>query len=102
VKEKTMPKLFTSTLVEADTIGDAIRLYTKDPVSNLEDLRHWHGRLGDLLNELDYLSGIVALTQQERNTLLLLVEFHDGSFTDDEDAPFDVRAANSARAKLKG
>ena len=47
-------------------------------------------------------SSIVALTQQERNTLLLLIEFHDGSFTDDEDAPFDVRAANSARAKLKG
>jgi hypothetical protein len=65
VKEKTMPKLFTSTLVEADTIGDAIRLYTKDPVSNLEDLRHWHGRLGDLLNELDYLSALEASTRDK-------------------------------------
>ena len=55
-----MPKLFTSTLVEADTIGDAIRLYTKDPVSNLESLRHWHRRLGELLNELDYLSALEA------------------------------------------
>jgi len=55
-----MPKLFTSTLVEADTIGDSVRLYTKDPVSNLEGLRHWHGRLGDLLNELDYLLALEA------------------------------------------
>lgn len=67
-----------------------------------EEREHWTGRLKRVNRALQSLSGICALTQQERNTLLLLIEFHDGSFEPDEEAPFDVQAAESARAKLKG
>lgn len=68
----------------------------------MEELDVWTERLRRVNRALQSLSGIVPLTQQERNTLLLLIEFHDGNFSEDEDAPFDVRAAESARAKLKG
>lgn len=73
-----------------------------DAIQSGDDPEHWSGRLKRVNHALQSLSGIVALTQQERNTLLLLIEFHDGSFGPGEDAPFDVRAAESARAKLKG
>ena len=93
-------------LDELEQVTDALAFNLKDNTQSasqkMEELDVWTERLRRVNHALQSLSGIVALTQQERNTLLLLVEFHDGSFTDDEDAPFDVRAANSARAKLKG
>jgi len=93
-------------LEELEQVTDALAFNLKDNTQSasqkMEELDVWTERLRRVNHALQSLSGIVALTQQERNTLLLLVEFHDGSFTDDEDAPFDVRAANSARAKLKG
>lgn len=91
---------------ELETVTAALHTYTTDNSLSygqmMEELDHWIERLRRVNCALQSLSGIVALTQQERNTLLLLVEFHDGSFTEDEDAPFDARAAESARAKLKG
>ena len=93
-------------LEELEQVTDALAFNLKDNTQSasqkMEELDVWTERLRRVNHALQSLSGIVALTQPERNTLLLLVEFHDGSFTDDEDAPFDVRAANSARAKLKG
>ena len=93
-------------LEELEQVTYALALNFKDNTQSasqkMEEQDVWTERLRRVNHALQSLSGIVALTQQERNTLLLLVEFHDGSFTDDEDAPFDVRAANSARAKLKG
>lgn len=93
-------------LEELETVTDALAFNLTDNNQStgqkLAELDVWTERLRRVNHALQSLSGIVALTQQERNTLLLLVEFHDGSFTEDEDAPFDVRAAESARAKLKG
>lgn len=81
-------------LEELETVTDAIVMG--------DEPEHWAERLKRVNHALQSLSGICAFTQQERNTLLLLVEFHDGNFEPGEDAPFDVRAAESARAKLKG
>ena len=93
-------------LEELEQVTDALAFNLKDNTQSasqkMEKLDVWTERLRRVNHALQSLSGIVALTQQERNTLLLLVEFHNWSFTDDEGAPFDVRAANSARAKLKG
>ncbi|UFK26603.1 hypothetical protein [Roseobacter phage RDJL3] len=93
-------------LEELEQVTDALHLNLTDnkmsPGQKMEELDHWTERLRRVNRALQSLSGIVPLTQQERNTLLLLIEFHDGNFSEDEDAPFDVRAAESARAKLKG
>jgi len=79
---------------ELETVTDAIQMG--------EDMEHWTERLRRVNRALQTVSNLVILTQQERNTLLLLIEFHDGAFEPGEEAPFDVQAANSARAKLKG
>lgn len=95
-------------LEELEQVTDALHLNLTDnrmtPGQKLAELDHWTERLRRVNRALQSLSGIVPLTQQERNTLLLLllIEFHDGNFSEDEDAPFDVQAAESARAKLKG
>ncbi len=87
---------------ELETVTDALAMYAKDPSQHQDDIEHWTERLRRVNRALQAMAGIVALTQQERNTLLLLIEFHDGAFEPGEEAPFDVRAAESARAKLKG
>lgn len=87
---------------ELETVTDALAMCTQSSVQNQDDIEHWTGRLRRVNHALQALSGIITLTQQERNTLLLLIEFHDGSFGPGEEAPFDVRAAESARAKLEG
>lgn len=91
---------------ELETVTEALHLNLTDNEMTrghkLAELDHWTERLRRVTRALQSLSGIVALTPQERDTLLLLVEYHDGSYAEDEDAPFDVQAANSARAKLKG
>lgn len=93
-------------LEELEQVTDALHFNLTDnkmsPGQKMEELDVWTERLRRVNRALQSLSGIVPLTQQERNTLLLLIEFHDGNFSEDEDAPFDVRAAESARAKLKG
>lgn len=81
-------------LEELETVTDAI-------VAN-DDPEHWAERLKRVNHALQSLQGIVALTQQERNTLLLLIEFHDGLGRVADEIPFNIRAAESARAKLKG
>lgn len=86
---------------ELETVTDALSATGTFALKG-EERDHWTERLRRVNHALQTLSGIVALTQQERNTLLLLIEFHDGSFGPGEEAPFDVRAAESARAKLKG
>lgn len=79
---------------ELETVSDAIQMG--------EDMEHWTGRLKRVNHALQSLSGLVALTPQEQSTLLLLIEFHDGLGQVADEAPFNIQAAESARAKLKG
>ncbi|QDP53474.1 MAG: hypothetical protein GOVbin4933_20 [Prokaryotic dsDNA virus sp.] len=90
---------------ELETVSGALHdlLVNRVIVDNRDDeLEHWSGRLTRVNSALHSLGETCHFTQQERNTLLLLVEFHDGFFKPGEEAPFDVLAAESARAKLKG
>lgn len=62
-----------------------------------EDLGHWLQRLRDVNRALQSLETIIPVTDQERATLRMILEFHDG----EDDAPFDVRTHASLLAKVK-
>ena len=67
-----------------------------------EDLDHWLQRLRDVNRALQSLEIAIHVTEQERATLRLILEFHEGAFDDDDDgAPFDVRAHASLLAKVR-
>ena len=67
-----------------------------------EDLDHWLQRLRDVNHALQSLEMIVPVTDQERATLRLILEFHEGNFDGEEgDAPFDLRAHASLLAKVR-
>ena len=67
-----------------------------------EDLDHWLQRLRDVNRALQSLETIIPVTEQERATLRMILEFHEGAFEGDEDnAPFDVRAHASLLAKVR-
>lgn len=67
-----------------------------------EDLDHWLQRLRDVNRALQSLETIIPVTEQERATLRMILEFHEGAFDGDEDnAPFDVRAHASLLAKVR-
>ena len=67
-----------------------------------EDLDHWLQRLRDVNRALQSLETIIPVTEQERATLRMILEFHEGAFDGDEDnAPFDVWAHASLLAKVR-
>lgn len=67
-----------------------------------EDLGHWLERLCDVNRALQSLETIIPVTEQERATLQMILEFHEGAFDGDEDnAPFDVCAHASLLAKVR-
>ena len=67
-----------------------------------EDLDHWLQRLRDVNHALQSLETIIPVTEQERATLRMILEFHEGAFDGEEgDAPFDVRAHASLLAKVR-
>ena len=67
-----------------------------------EDLDHWLERLSQVNRALQSLETVIHVTEQERATLLQILEFHEGTFEGEEDkAPFDVRAHASLLAKVR-
>ena len=67
-----------------------------------EDLDHWLQRLRDVNHALQSLETVIPVTEQERATLRMILEFHEGAFDGEEgDAPFDVRAHASLLAKVR-
>lgn len=67
-----------------------------------EDLDHWLQRLRAVNHALQSLETIIPVTDQERATLRMILEFHEGAFDDDDDgAPFDVHAHASLLAKVR-
>lgn len=67
-----------------------------------EERDHWLERLQRVNKALATHIQSVYLTEAEQATLLLLIEFHDGLGQIADEAPFNIQAAESARAKLKG
>lgn len=67
-----------------------------------EDLDHWLQRLRDVNHALQSLETTIPVTEQERATLRMILEFHEGAFDSEEgDAPFDLRAHASLLAKVR-
>ena len=67
-----------------------------------EDLDHWLQRLRDVNHALQSLENTLFMTCQEKATLRMILEFHEGAFDGEEgDAPFDVRAYASLLAKVR-
>lgn len=97
----TLPAIKEILMEELDTVTDALAATGTFALEG-EEREAWVERLKRVNRALQPIQGLVTFTQQEKDTLLLLIEFHDGSFEPGEDAPFDVHAAESARAKLKG
>ena len=81
-------------LEELETVTQAVKMG--------EDLDHWLERLSQVNHALQSLETVIHVTEQERATLRLILEFHEGAFDDDDDsAPFDVRAHASLLAKVR-
>ncbi len=81
-------------LEELETVTQAI--------AQGEDLDHWLERLRDVNHALQSLENTLFMTDQERATLRLLLEFHEGAFDGEEkDAPFDLRAHETLLAKVR-
>lgn len=67
-----------------------------------EDLDHWLQRLRDVNRALQSLENTLFMTCQEKATLRMILEFHEGAFDGNEDeAPFDVSAHESLLAKVR-
>ena len=67
-----------------------------------EDLDHWLQRLRDVNHALQSLENTLFMTCQEKATLRLILEFHEGNFEGEEgDAPFDLQAHESLLAKVR-
>ena len=86
---------------ELETVADALAA-TGTFAYEGEERDHWLERLQRVNKALATHIQAVYLTGAEQATLLTLIEFHDGAFGPDEEAPFNVQAAESARAKLQG
>ena len=69
-------------------------------MSSRTDTQDFKSTIEDLYGALAFLEQAVSISHAERQALLLLLEFHNGLSGTGE--PFDVRAAESAWAKLKG
>lgn len=86
----------TILLEELETVTQAI---CHDPES---DIDHWYDRLRDVNHALQSLENTLFMTCQEKATLRLILEFHEGNFEGEEgDAPFDLRAHESLLAKVR-
>lgn len=78
-------------LEELETVTQAVKMG--------EDLDHWLERLSQVNHALQSLETVIHVTEQERATLRLILEFHEGAF--DDGAPFDVHAHASLLAKVR-
>ena len=89
-------------LEELETVTQALNLIASEPMRDLNDLDHWSERLVRVNHALQSLEMVIPVTEQERATLRMILEFHEGTFDGEEgDAPFDVRAHASLLAKVR-
>ena len=89
-------------LEELETVNGALRTCVTEESIDLDDLHHWSDRLARVNKALQSLENNLYLTEQERATLRMILEFHEGSFDGEEgDAPFDLRAHASLLAKVR-
>lgn len=91
---------------ELETCVEALVTYQSDMTmcrSEREDeLETWTQRLARVKKALFEVENALHLTQSEWFTLRKLVEFHEGSYGTQEDAPFNTRDFEAILDKLQG
>lgn len=81
-------------LEELETVTQAI--------TQGENLDHWLERLSNVNRALQSLENTLFMTYQEKATLRLILEFHEGAFEDEKgDVPFGRQAHESLLAKVR-
>jgi hypothetical protein len=90
-------------LAELDTVSSALN--DLEPTKNQDEFDafiHWSERLRDVNHAFQSLEQVIHVTQQERATLRLILEFHEGNFDGEEaDCPFDLRAYETLLDKVR-
>jgi len=72
-----------------------------DP-TNVRDNEALKAAMADCLVALHFLERTTDLTYAEWDTVRTLTEFHEGAYTSQDDAPFNVRTFESLLGKLRG
>lgn len=67
-----------------------------------DELENWIQRLARVKKALFEAENVLHLTQSEWFTLRTLVEFHEGSYEDPADAPFNTHDFEAILDKLQG
>lgn len=75
---------------------------TMDRKTRDDELEVWVQRLARVKKALYEVENTLHLTQSEWFTLRMLVEFHEGSYEDPAEAPFNTRDFESLLDKLQG
>jgi len=91
---------------ELETCVEALVTYQSDTTMHwLErdrELETWTQRLARVKKALFEVENALHLTQSEWSTLRMLVEFHEGSYEDPSEAPFNTRDFEAILDKLRG
>lgn len=91
---------------ELETCVEALVTYQSDMTmcrgEREDELETWTQRLARVKKALFEVENTLHMTQSERNTLRMLVEFHEGSYATQEDAPFNLRDHVALLDKLRG
>lgn len=91
---------------ELETCVEALVTYQSDMTmcrgEREDELETWTQRLARVKKALFEVENTLHMTQSERNTLRTLIEFHEGSYATQEDAPFNLRDHVALLDKLRG
>lgn len=91
---------------ELETCVDALVVYQSDMTmcrdEREDELETWTQRLARVQKALFEVENTLHLTQSEWFTLRTLIEFHEGSFATQDDAPFNLRDHVALLDKLRG
>lgn len=91
---------------ELETCVEALVTYQSDMTmcrgEREDELETWTQRLARVKKALFEVENTLHMTQSERNTLRTLIEFHEGSYAAQEDAPFNLRDHVALLDKLRG
>ena len=91
---------------ELETCVEALVTYQSDMTmcrgEREDELETWTQRLARVKKALFEVENTLHMTQSERNTLRTLIEFHEGSYGTQADAPFNIRDHVALLDKLRG
>ena len=91
---------------ELETCVEALVTYQSDVTmcrgEREDELETWTQRLARVKKALFEVENTLHMTQTEWFTLRMLVEFHEGAYENDAQAPFNLRDFENLLAKIRG